>query len=66
MSIDQTPPTAEELGRRFGKTSDVPPRTFEFALVMRGTPSAGSYTAGAVDFFIEAHEASDVPEKRLI
>src|SRR6185312_14513811 len=31
-----------------------PPRTFEFALVLGGTVSAGAYTAGAVDFLIEA------------
>lgn len=32
----------------------VPENTFEIALVMGGTVSAGAYTAGAVDFLIEA------------
>jgi hypothetical protein len=38
-------------------TPPPPPNTFEFALVMGGTVSAGAYTAGAVDFLIEALDA---------
>jgi len=34
-----------------------PPQTFELALVLGGTVSAGAYTAGAVDFLIEALDA---------
>ena len=36
------------------ETADVPSGTFEFSLVLGGTVSAGSYTAGAMDFLIEA------------
>ncbi len=31
-----------------------PPGKYEFALVLRGTVSVGAYTAGAIDFLIEA------------
>ena len=33
---------------------DPPPHTYELALVLGGTVSAGCYTAGALDFLIEA------------
>ena len=33
---------------------DLAPGVFEFALVLGGTVSAGAYTAGAVDFLIQA------------
>ena len=36
---------------------DPPDRTFELGLVLGGTVSAGAYTAGALDFLIEALEA---------
>jgi len=36
------------------KAPPVPPQTFEIALVLGGTVSAGAYTAGVVDFLIEA------------
>ena len=39
------------------KTDDPPPRTFELGMVLGGTVSAGAYTAGALDFLIEALEA---------
>jgi hypothetical protein len=38
-------------------TPPVPAKTFQLALVMGGTVSAGAYTAGAVDFLIEALDA---------
>jgi hypothetical protein len=39
------------------KTDDPPARTFEIGMVLGGTVSAGAYTAGALDFLIEALEA---------
>ena len=38
-------------------TEDPPPRTFELGMVLGGTVSAGSYTAGALDYLLEALEA---------
>jgi hypothetical protein len=50
-----------------------PPNTFEFALVLGGTVSAGAYTAGVIDFLIEALDAWDdargkpgVPSHRVV
>ena len=45
-----------EINRWFIRRSDRAgwPRPSEFALVLGGTVSAGAYTAGAVDFLIEA------------
>src|SRR5512132_3929674 len=34
-----------------------PPRTFEIGLVMAGAASAGAYTAGVIDFLLEALQA---------
>lgn len=42
----------------------MPPNTFEFALVMGGTVSAGAYTAGAVDFLIEALDCFQAEKAR--
>jgi hypothetical protein len=52
--FDRSPPTAGEVERWFLANPEVPPRTFEMALVLGGTVSAGAYTAGALDFLIEA------------
>jgi hypothetical protein len=54
MAVDQTIPNDEEIKRWFLNVTDVPDGTFEFALVLGGTVSAGAYTAGAIDFLIEA------------
>jgi hypothetical protein len=35
----------------------VPPRTFELALVLGGTVSAGAYTAGALELLVQALDA---------
>jgi len=48
------PPTDAEIQSWFIDVPPVPPNTFEFALVLGGTVSAGAYTAGALDFLIEA------------
>ena len=52
--FDRNPPSQSEIERWFLANPPVPPRTFEFALVLGGTVSAGAYTAGALDFLIEA------------
>jgi hypothetical protein len=44
----------QEIEDLFVKVPPVPANTFEFALVMGGTVSAGAFTAGVVDFLIEA------------
>src|ERR1700685_2503207 len=54
MPVDQTVPSDAEIKRWFLDVADVPDSAFEFALVLGGTVSAGAYTAGAIDFLIEA------------
>jgi len=54
MPFNRSEPSAGEIDRWFVQASVVPEGTFEFALVLGGTVSAGAYTAGAVDFLIEA------------
>jgi hypothetical protein len=45
---------AQILAALIAPPPPVPPHTFELALVMGGTVSSGAYTAGAVDFLVEA------------
>jgi hypothetical protein len=54
MPVDQHPLSAAEIDRLFGLPGDPSANTFEIALVLGGTVSAGAYTAGALDFLIEA------------
>lgn len=54
MPFNTDPPSPEEIERWFLTPAEVAPGTFEFALVLGGTVSAGAYTAGALDFLIEA------------
>jgi hypothetical protein len=54
MPVETNPPSDEEIKTFFLNPPPVPERTFEFALVLGGTVSAGAYTAGAIDFLIEA------------
>src|SRR5438045_5263053 len=54
MQINQVPPGDTEIQKWFIDVPAVEPGVFEFALVLGGTVSAGAYTAGAVDFLIEA------------
>lgn len=54
MAVNTTPPTDAEIKKWFLDADDLPQGTFEFALVLGGTVSAGAYTAGAVDFLIQA------------
>ena len=57
MAFDRNPPSQAEIDRWFLANPAVPGRTFELALVLGGTVSAGAYTAGALDFLIEALDA---------
>jgi len=54
MPINKTPPDDLDIQKWFIKVPALDPGEFEFALVLGGTVSAGAYTAGAVDFLIEA------------
>jgi hypothetical protein len=70
MSVDTNPPSDEEIKTFFLNAPAVPDGTFEFALVLGGTVSAGAYTAGAVDFLIEAldclADAPDAPKHKVV
>ena len=58
MPVNTDPLTEEEIRRLYAKESFSVPRpedrVFEIALVLGGTLSAGCYTAGVLDFFVQA------------
>ena len=54
MPVSRVPPSEPEIRKWFIDVPDLAAGNFEFALVLGGTVSAGAYTAGAVDFLIEA------------
>jgi hypothetical protein len=54
MPVSRVPPSETEIKRWFLDVPALDPGNFEFAPVLGGTVSAGAYTAGAVDFLIEA------------
>jgi hypothetical protein len=54
MPLSRIPPSGAEIQKWFIDVPNLAPGNFEFALVLGGTVSAGAYTAGAVDFLIEA------------
>jgi hypothetical protein len=54
MPFNQSEPDPAEVQKWFLDNPKVPDQTFELALVLGGTVSAGAYTAGALDFLIEA------------
>ena len=63
MSFDPIPP--DEFSSLFpARAGDLPPKTFEFGLVLGGTVSAGAYTAGVLDFLVEALDAWEGAKKR--
>jgi hypothetical protein len=64
MAVDITEPSPQEIDRWFLNVADPQPGTFEFALVLGGTVSAGAYTAGAVDFLIEALDCFTAAQQR--
>jgi hypothetical protein len=47
-------PSDADIQRLFDTPGDVPAGHFELALVLAGTVSAGAYTAGVLDFLVEA------------
>ncbi len=57
MSLTLEPPSHERLTALFDTPGPVPANTFEIALVLGGTVSSGAYTAGVMDFLIEALDA---------
>jgi hypothetical protein len=57
MSITPDPITQQEIEDLFLHSDPVPANTYELALVLGGTVSAGAYTAGALDFLFEALDA---------
>jgi predicted acylesterase/phospholipase RssA len=48
------PPSPQQIDDLFVNVPAPAKYTYEFALVLGGTVSAGAYTAGVVDFLIEA------------
>jgi len=54
MTADYPPLTQTEIQELFIDVESPAANTFEFALVLGGTVSAGAFTAGVVDFLIEA------------
>ena len=74
MSVNLDDPLDPEIDKWFLQDAEVPANTFEIALVLGGTVSAGAYTAGVVDFLIEALDAwterrannSSVPQHNVV
>jgi hypothetical protein len=68
-----SPPTDDLIRTLFVDLPPVEPNTFELALVLGGTVSAGAYTAGVLDFLFEALDEwtsrrdrkDDVPQHRV-
>lgn len=65
---------AADFDRWFPKRRDLPPEgTFEFGLVLAGAVSAGAYSAGVMDFLLEAldrwyaakTEGADIPQHKV-
>jgi hypothetical protein len=54
VALPPKPSDAQVIAAVTAAPPPVPPFTYELALVMGGTVSSGAYTAGAVDFLIEA------------
>src|SRR5215469_16511983 len=52
--VNTKPLSDQEVEALFIHNDPPEPNTFEMALVLGGTVSAGAFTAGAVDFLIEA------------
>ncbi|MGH7120174.1 MAG: patatin-like phospholipase family protein [Acetobacteraceae bacterium] len=57
MGLTLEAPSHERLTALFDTPEPVPANTFEIALVLGGTVSSGAYTAGVMDFLIEALDA---------
>ena len=57
MGVNTAPLSDADIKLWFDSPGDVAPNTYEFALVLGGTVAAGAYTAGVIDFLIEALDA---------
>ena len=57
-------PSQEEIEKLFNSPNVVAPRSFELALVLGGTVSAGAYTAGAIDFLAEALDCFEAAKNK--
>lgn len=55
--VNTAPLSAQEIESLFGAVPPPPPHTYELALALGGTVSAGAYTAGVLDFLIQALDA---------
>ena len=55
--MNPEPPSDTDIQRLFDSPGNVPAGTFEIALVLGGTVSSGAYTAGVLDFLVEALDA---------
>src|SRR5262245_55531173 len=75
MAFDSSEPSLADVRKWFLTDPPVSDKTFEVALVLGGTVSAGAYTAGALDFLIEALDCweaarasgdPEVPQHRVI
>ena len=73
MALDRSEPDAQLVKQWFLDNPAVPDGTFELGLVLGGTVSAGAYTAGALDFLIEALDCweavrgqPDTPQHRVV
>jgi hypothetical protein len=75
MAFDRSEPSLADVQKWFLTDPPVSDKTFEVALVLGGTVSAGAYTAGALDFLIEALDCweaarasgdPEVPQHRVI
>src|SRR6478736_6959447 len=73
MALDRSEPDAQLVKQWFLDNPAVPDGTFELGLVLGGTVSAGAYTAGALDFLIEALDCweaargqPDTPSHRVV
>lgn len=64
VPFNRDEPSQSDIQRWFLDAPEVPDGTFEFALVLGGTVSAGAYTAGAVDFLIEALDCLTAAQQR--
>jgi len=57
VAVNTSKLTQDEITKWFNHSDQVPAHTFELALALGGTVSAGGYTAGALDFLVEALDA---------
>ena len=59
--MDLEPPDDATIQKLFDTPGDVTPGAFKIALVLGGTVSSGAYTAGVLDFLVEALDTWTTP-----